>query len=148
MTKPPLRKFLQCTGHCCYVAEHMGGSPEFRCSYDPDTGMVEIRLYEFKGEDFLPVVCGAPEDAVGKTVSVTVLADGQPIPQENYAVDGETEETEISSWDNPDERQTITQYITVVTALLPPSVYAEAKTSVVLDMELNGHRFTYTSPIA
>lgn len=42
----------------------------------------------------------------------------------------------------------ITQYITVVTALLPPSVYAEAKTSVVLDMELNGHRFTYTSPIA
>lgn len=131
-----------------YVAEHMGGSPEFRCSYDPDTGMVEIRLYEFKGEDFLPVVCGAPEDAVGKTVSVTVLADGQPIPQENYAVDGEAEETEISSWDNPDERQTITQYITVVTALLPPSVYAEAKTSVVLDMELNGHRFTYTSPIA
>ena len=87
-------------------------------------------------------------EAPGKTVSVTVLADGQPIPQENYAVDGETEETEISSWDNPDERQTITQYITVVTALLPPSVYAEAKTSVVLDMELNGHRFTYTSPIA
>ena len=62
--------------------------------YEKDAGAVKVRLYNLLGEDFIPVVCGAPEDAAGETVSVTVFVDGQPIPQENYTVADETEESQ------------------------------------------------------
>jgi len=131
-----------------YVAEHMGDGPNsVSVQYDPDAGAVKVRLYDSLGEDFIPVVCGAPEEAVGETVSVTVLVDGQPIPQENYTVADETEESQVSFADNPDERVIVTDYIRAITATLPQPISADAKASVVLDMELNGHRFTYTNPI-
>ena len=88
-------------------------------------------------------ISGAPEDAAGETVSVTVFVDGQPIPQENYTVADETEESQVSHMDTPDEVETVTDYIRVITATLPQPISADAKATVALDMELNGHRFTY-----
>ena len=66
-----------------YASEHMGDGPSsISVRYEKDAGAVKVRLYNLLGEDFIPVVCGAPEDAAGETVSVTVFVDGQPIPQE------------------------------------------------------------------
>ena len=77
-----------------YASEHMGDGPSsISVRYEKDAGAVKVRLYNLRGEDFIPVVCGAPEDAVGETVSVTVFVDGRPIPQENYTVADETEES-------------------------------------------------------
>ena len=132
-----------------YASEHMGDGPSsISVRYEKDAGAVKVRLYNLLGEDFIPVVCGAPEDAAGETVSVTVFVDGQPIPQENYTVADETEESQVSHMDTPDEVETVTDYIRVITATLPQPISADAKATVALDMELNGHRFTYTSPIA
>ena len=76
-----------------------------------------------------------------------ILVDGQPIPQENYTVADETEESQVSHMDTPDEVETVTDYIRVITATLPQPISADAKATVALDMELNGHRFTYKNPI-
>ena len=95
--------------------------------YEKDAGAVKVRLYNLRGEDFIPVVCGAPEDAVGETVSVTVFVDGRPIPQENYTVADETEESLVSHMDTPDEVETVTDYIRVITATLPQPISADAK---------------------
>ena len=78
---------------------------------------------------------------------MTVFVDGQPIPQENYTVADETEESQVSHMDTPDEVETVTDYIRVITATLPQPISADAKVTVALDMELNGHRFTYKNPI-
>ena len=131
-----------------YASEHMGDGPSsISVRYEKDAGAVKVRLYNLLGEDFIPVVCGAPEDASGETVSVTVFVDGQPIPQENYTVADETEESQVSHMDTPDEVETVTDYIRVITATLPQPISADAKATVALDMELNGHRFTYKNPI-
>ena len=131
-----------------YASEHMGDGPSsISVRYEKDAGAVKVRLYNSRGEDFVPVVCGAPEDAAGETVSVTVFVDGQPIPQENYTVADETEESQVSHMDTPDEVETVTDYIRVITATLPQPISADAKATVALDMELNGHRFTYKNPI-
>ena len=131
-----------------YASEHMGDGPSsISVRYEKDAGAVKVRLYNLLGEDFIPVVCGAPEDAAGETVSVTVFVDGQPIPQENYTVADETEESQVSHMDTPDEVETVTDYIRVITATLPQPISADAKATVALDMELNGHRFTYKNPI-
>ena len=131
-----------------YASEHMGDGPNsISVRYEKDAGAVKVRLYNLRGEDFIPVVCGAPEDAVGETVSVTVFVDGRPIPQENYTVADETEESLVSHMDTPDEIETVTDYIRVITATLPQPISAGAKATVALDMELNGHRFTYKNPI-
>ena len=131
-----------------YASEHMGDGPSsISVRYEKDAGAVKVRLYNLLGEDFIPVVCGAPEDAAGETVSVTVFVDGQPIPQENYTVTDETEESQVSHMDTPDEVETVTDYIRVITATLPQPISADAKATVALDMELNGHRFTYKNPI-
>ena len=139
-----------------YASEHMGDGPSsisvryensISVRYEKDAGAVKVRLYNLLGEDFIPVVCGAPEDAAGETVSVTVFVDGQPIPQENYTVADETEESQVSHMDTPDEVETVTDYIRVITATLPQPISADAKATVALDMELNGHRFTYPTKI-
>ena len=98
-----------------YASEHMGDGPSsISVRYEKDAGAVKVRLYNLLGEDFIPVVCGAPEDAAGETVSVTVFVDGQPIPQENYTVADETEESQVSHMDTPDEVETVTDYIRVI----------------------------------
>ena len=66
---------------------------------------------------------------------------------ENYTVADETEESQVSHMDTPDEVETVTDYIRVITATLPQPISADAKATVALDMELNGHRFTYKNPI-
>ena len=93
------------------------------------------------------MVWGAPEEAAGEAGVVTVFVDGQHIPQENYTVAEETGERQVPLRDAPDGVEPVTDYIRVITATLPQPISADAKATVALDVELNGHRFTYKNPI-